>query len=105
MTEERFNEIKANIKANFNLQDEYLEELDPGEAQVLEFQSPQGLIKLCFITKPKLLDKKTSYSNRVGSGVKVDYVYSDEESVSYLEAYIFSEADNDWKKIEAETLF
>ena len=64
-----------------------------------------GKMKVRFVTKPKLLDKKTSYSNRIGSGVKVDYVFSDKESVSHLEVFQWSDESNDYKKIEAENIF
>jgi hypothetical protein len=105
MTEERWREIKQQIKTTFGLASEYNEALDPGTAEVVEFISPQGKMKARFVTRPRMLDKKTSYSNRIGSGVKVDYVYSETESVSHLEIFIFSEERNDWQKMGADSLF
>lgn len=105
MNQDRWREIKAQVKQNFELVDEYDEDLDPGTAQVLEFLGPGGRTKIRFVSRPKLLDKKTSYSNRAGSGVKVDYVYSQEESVNYLEAFVWSDEDNDWHKLDAGALF
>ena len=105
MTKERWQEIKIQVKNNFEIIDQYQEELDPGAAEVLEFVGPQGKIKLKFITKPKLLDKKTMYSNRAGSGVKVDYVYSPDETVNYLEVWQWSDSADDWHKLEGESLF
>lgn len=105
MTNDRWQEIKRHIKATFEILDEYSEDLDPGEAEVVEFSSPQGKMMVKFVTKPRLLDKKTTYSNRAGSGVKVDYVYSEDDFVSYLEAFVFSDASDDWRKLEVENLF
>ena len=50
--------------------------------------------------KPRLLDEKTTYSNRIGSNVKIDKVYSEDEVVSYLNAYRWDEVNNDWEKID-----
>jgi len=105
MTFERWQEIKNTIKVNFGIEDEYQEDLEPGLAEAIEFNGPQGKMLARFVTKPKLLDKKTSFSNRAGSDVKVDYVYSDNEVVSYLEIYTWSEDKEYWVKLEAENLF
>lgn len=105
MTNERFQEIKANIKENFVLEDEYQEDLDPGIAENLQFVGPQGKMLLRFVTRPKLLDKKTTFSNRAGSDVKVDYVYSQDETSSHLEIYRWLDDKEDWEKIDSDSLF
>lgn len=105
MTTERWQDIKAQIKQNFGIEDEYTEELDPGMAEVLEFIGPQGKMQVRFVTKPRVLDKKTMYSNRPGSDVRVDYVFSDTEFSSHLEVFIWSEARGDWQKMDGEALF
>ncbi|RJQ35583.1 hypothetical protein C4566_00290 [Candidatus Parcubacteria bacterium] len=105
MTKERWAEVKKQIKDQFNIREEYEEDLDPGLAEVLEFDGPTTLMKVRYVTKPKLLDKKTTYSNRAGSNVKVDYVFSDDEFISHLEVYTLSVDTNDWEKIEAQSLF
>ena len=103
MNKEKWEEISKKIKNNFEVEDDYLEDLDPGQADVIEFNGPQGKLKVRFITRPKMLDKKTTYSNRVGSDVKVDYVFSDTEEVNHLE--VFTWVEGDWKKIEGDNLF
>jgi|SRR3989339_838470 len=105
MTKSRWQEIKAQLKKNFEIFDEYQEDLDPGEAEIVEFAGPQGKMMAKFVTRPKVLDKKTTYSNRAGSGVRVDYVYSEEDFVTYLEAFVFSEERDEWQKLEIENLF
>ena len=59
MNQERWEEIQKKIKQSFEVSDEYDEDLDPGQAEVLEFDGPAGKMKVRFVTKPKLLDKKT----------------------------------------------
>ncbi|PWB38405.1 MAG: hypothetical protein C3F02_03560 [Parcubacteria group bacterium] len=105
MTKERWQEIVAQIKTGFSVEEQYQEDLDPGQAEIIEFSGPAGRIRLRFVTRPKLLDKKTAYSNRIGSGVNVDYVYSDSETVSHMEAYRWSDVRSDWEKFSAEDLF
>lgn len=105
MTKERWQEIKLQIKDSFGLDNEYEEALNPGTAEVLEFKGPQGKMKVRFVEKPRVLDKKTAYSNRIGSGVKVDYVYSETDFVSHLEIFVWSEERNDWQKLEVQSLF
>lgn len=105
MNIDRWKEIKINIKNTFDVIEEYEEDLDPGTADVVEFDGPNGKMQIRFVTKPKMLDKKTSYSNRAGSAVKVDYVFSETEFTSHIEAYIWSDSDQEWKKMEAESLF
>ena len=105
MTEDRWVQIKKKIQTTLDVVNEYTEDLDPGTADVLEFKGPLGLLKARFVIRPKLLDKKTSYSNRIGSDVKVDYVFSEEENVSHLELFQFSEEADDWIKLDSESLF
>lgn len=105
MTIDRWQEVKAEIKSKFTIEAAYEEDLDPGAAEVLEFSGNMGKVKVKFITRPKVLDKKTSYSNRPGGAIRVDYVFSEDESVSYLEAYIWQGERATWQKIESESIF
>lgn len=105
MTTDRWKEVKAEIEGNFKIAENYTEDLEPGQAEVIEFLGPAGKMKLKFIVRPKILDKKTSYSNRPGSRMSVDYVFSEDENVSYLEAYNWHEDSQTWQKIESESIF
>jgi len=103
MNLEKWEQIKAMAKDKFDIIREAEEEgVDGiGKVEILEFDGPLGKMKLEFITKPRILDKKTSYSNRIGSDVKVDYVYSEDEEVCELVAYKWNEAVDDWEGIDA----
>lgn len=105
MNLERWIDVKNQVKQNFQLLDEYTEDLEPGQAEVLEFIGPLGQMQLKYVTRPAVLDKKTTYSNRIGSGVKVDYLYSDTETSSHLEIYQWSDSHNEWQKMDNSNLF
>ncbi|MFA6308000.1 MAG: hypothetical protein WCS88_00420 [Patescibacteria group bacterium] len=105
MTKERWKELRANVKENFGIEDEYEEDLEPGIAEVIQFTGAEGKTLMRFVTKPKVLDKKTSFSHRAGSDVKVEYVYSEDETSSYLEIYTWSVDKDDWVKLDVEERF
>lgn len=105
MQPDRWLEIKQELKQKFELEDEYNEELDHGSQEVVEFVSPMGRVKLCFVQKPKVLDKKTTYSNRIGSGVSVEYVYDLENSTYHLDVWLWSEGNQQWEKLANQNAF
>jgi DNA-binding transcriptional regulator WhiA len=105
MLPERWQEIKQEIKQKFQLEEEYEQELDHGSQEVLEFTSPLGKLKLCFVKNPKVLDKKTSYSNRIGSGVSVEYIYDPENFGYHLEVFVWSEENDQWEKFDNQNAF
>ncbi|PIT90257.1 MAG: hypothetical protein COU22_03180 [Candidatus Komeilibacteria bacterium CG10_big_fil_rev_8_21_14_0_10_41_13] len=71
------------------------------DIEVIEFISPLGRMKLEWLTRPKVLDKKTSYSNRVGSQVSVDIVYSEDEITRTLKVYNWDDENEDWQEMDA----
>ncbi len=105
MLPERWQELKKEIKNKFGSDDVYEEELDHGSQEVVEFLSPLGRLKLCYVKMPKVLDKKTLYSNRIGSGVKVEYIYDPDNFAYHLEIYRWSEDGNDWEKLANQNVF
>lgn len=98
MTQEKWLDILASIKEKFTIeQNETLAlEDSPGQKEVISFVTPAGKFKLERTVRPKVLDKKTTYSNRIGGQVKVDYVYSPDEMVDRLTAYRFDDATGGW---------
>ena len=103
MTPERWQDIVGNIKDNFTVEDEGSEHIDDEggvEVKYVIFLGPLGRMRLEFITKPVILDKKTSYSKRIGSETKVDYVYSPDERSYLLKVYKWDEAQEEWVEVE-----
>lgn len=105
MLPEKWQEIVGNIKDNFEVLEsgsEHLEDEGGADVEYIVFNGPLGRMRLEFISKPVILDKKTKYSNRIGSATVVNYVYSPNEKSHKLKAYKWDEALNDWVEMEAK---
>ena len=104
MTPEKWKNIIGNIKDNFEVQNEGKEHLDEeggADIEYIEFKGPLGKMRLEYITKPVVIDKKTTYSKRIGSETKVDYIYSPDEKSHKLVVYKWDENDEEWVEMEA----
>lgn len=104
MTKEKWQNILGQVKDSFLILEEGIENLeDEGgvEIEFIVFNGPLGKMRLEFITKPVLLDKKTTYSNRIGAETKIDYVYSDSEKTSKMIAYKWDENTSEWVEMES----
>ncbi len=104
MRKEKWQDILANVKDKFEVEtegEERLEEEGGVDIEYIEFKGPLGRMRLEFIIKPVVLDKKTTYSRRIGSETKVDYIYSDTEKVEKLMAYKWDEDKEEWVEMEA----
>lgn len=109
MHAERWKDLLDNIRENFEVEefDNYFlpEEHGGTEVEYIVFDSHLGLIKLEFITKPKIIDRKTVYSNRIGSEVDIDYVYSDTEKTHELLVYRWGNSEEEWLPFENNGIF
>jgi len=103
MTPEKWQDTKVKIKEKFEILENYQEKDEERreDKEILIFNGPAGKIKLEFITRPVVLDKKTNYSRRIGSQVEVEYIYSEDEFTNTLKTYIFDAATNDWQELKA----
>lgn len=104
MTEEKWGNIIGNIKDNFTVEDEgssHLDEEGGVDIEYIVFHGPLGKMRLEFIVKPIVLDKKTTYSRRIGSEIKVDYVYSDTEKSYKMMAYKWDGDEENWVEMDA----
>ena len=101
MNQEKWKDVKAKILDGFDVINQYTNTDDDnhGKVEIIEFKSPAGEMKVEFHERDLVLDKHTNYSNRIGSGVSVDYVYSDTEKTYSLRAY--KKVNDDWEQIEA----
>jgi len=105
MTEEKWEEIKEMAQKNFEvLENEVVnlpEDQGGGYKDILVFNGPIGKIKLEFVVKPLVLEKKTLFSKRAGQETKVDYVTSDTEKVNTLFAFKWDDASENWVKMDS----
>ena len=96
----------GNIKDNFPVEDDgntHIDEEGGIDIEFIVFKGPLGRMRLEFITKPVVIDKKTTYSRRIGSETAIEYVYSEEEMVHKLIAYKWEENREEWTEIDAGT--
>ncbi|NQU77603.1 hypothetical protein HQ544_02805 [Candidatus Falkowbacteria bacterium] len=111
MNDDRWQNIISMVKEKFSPAEQSEEDIEIGEdkhnnpikgkIERIEFTGPLGKMKLERTTKPKVIDKKTIYSNRAGSDMRVDYVFSEDEVVQYMDAYKWDEDDDRWVEMEA----
>jgi hypothetical protein len=105
MLPEKWQQLVGNVKDNFKVEDSGKNQNDEEGGTDIEyiiFNGPLGRMKLEFITKPVILDRKTKYSNRLGAQTVVEYVYSQDEKSHKLKAYKWDEATNNWLEMEAK---
>jgi hypothetical protein len=104
MIPEKWQILVGNIKDNFKMEEEgkfHIEDEGGADIEYIVFVGPLGKMRLEFVSKPVILNKKTSYSKRIGSETQVDYVYSETEKTYVLIVYKWDDDKNDWIEIEA----
>ncbi|MHA1372139.1 MAG: hypothetical protein ACTSRA_20770, partial [Promethearchaeota archaeon] len=83
MQQEKWNEIKDKIRNQFEIIEEKKETLKLktnvdkeqkiGDKDIIIFISPIGKVKLEYIVKPVILEKKEHYSKRAGITSRTEY--------------------------------
>lgn len=103
MQDEKWQDILAKIKDNYEVLETDTEDLDPGPGQVeyIIFNGPLGKMRLERITKPVVLEKKGIGSRRIGSQATVEYKYSDTEKTHRFTAYKWEDDQDDWVEMDA----
>jgi len=90
------------VKDKFDVMEEGeepIEDIPRSKKEFLIFEGPLGRMKVERETKPVVLDKKTTYSKRMGDTAAVEYVYSEDEYAHKFHAYVWQ--GNDWVEMEA----
>ena len=82
--------------------DEYPEQRMTVETVV--FEGASGRMKLERSKKPLVVDKKTTFSKRVGSEVSVEYVLSDDEFVDTVKCYRWDALGREWSPVDIEDI-
>ena len=96
------------IKKEFPVETEYREPVGeniPGERWVVEFSAGAvGKVRMEWVEKPRLKEVKTTYSNRIGSGTKIENIYDENEITNYLNVYKWNNDNQAWDKMGAELI-
>ncbi len=72
--------------------------------ETVVFEGASGRMMLERSVKPVVLDKKTSFSKRVGSDVSIQYVYSDDEFVDTVKLFRWDVLAREWKQLDISAL-
>ena len=118
MDNDRWEQIKENIKSKFKVLEEGIEdltvttgegEIKSGTAAFLVAETPMGKIKLSFESRPLVLDKKLIYSHQQGKSARTEYTFSDTELTHKIKAYkwnpdalVGAGDDDEWQEMDAE---
>ncbi|MEI8361182.1 MAG: hypothetical protein WCG01_03580 [bacterium] len=105
MTEQKWQEIKGNIQDMFKvveIDSEQLEEDGGINIEWIIFDGPLGRMRLEFESRPMIIDKKTNYSNRIGSETAVTYTYSPHERSTEFAVFKWDEGQEVWVEYSAE---
>lgn len=104
MTEDKWKDTLVMITEKFNVLDageEKIEDIPNATREWIEFEGPQGKMRLEYTIKPAVLDKKTLYSKLGATAANVRYTYSDTDFVRRMQAYKWNEAADKWEEVRA----
>lgn len=104
MREDKWLDTKAMVKTKFTVLKEGkgpIEDIPHSSREFLEFEGPQGMMRLEYIVRPAVIDKKTTYSKTGGRAGQVDYIYSEDEFVHKMQAFKWNDDLQEWEEIKA----
>lgn len=105
MNRDKWLNIIQLVESKFRINKEYKQKLGdeiPGEKHVIEFNGPMGKMKMEWTSKARLKDVKTLYSDRIGSGVKINKIYDNEDEVNYMQVFKWDEIGGEWQEIKSD---
>ncbi len=106
MYQRKWENLVEEIERVFGFIDHTTEEY-PGRrltVETVEFEGASGRMKLERSVKPVVLEKKTTFSKRVGSDVEIEYVLSDDEFVDTVKCYRWDKLARQWRQIDIAEL-
>jgi hypothetical protein len=113
MNDERWEQLKENLKGKFDYEDETFEDLEmdtgegrvkQGEKEILIVTTPVGKMRLVRESRPRVLEKKFHYSHRQGSAAQTEYKFSDTEKTHKLRVYKWDDKEDSWKELGEDSL-
>jgi hypothetical protein len=72
--------------------------------ETVVFDGASGRMMLERSEKPVVIDKKTSFSKRVGSEVSIEYVYSEDEVIDTVKLFRWDGLAREWKQLDISAL-
>lgn len=113
MTDEKWQDLKQNIKEKFDVTEENEETIQKddvgneiiGHLERLTFETPLGDFKLEREVKPKILDKKVHYSHTAGAKGLVEYILSPDETTQKMTAFKLDSNTDQWEELSLNDTF
>lgn len=105
MTYEKWVGIKGNLQDKFPGTEVGREQLvdETGEREYVVCTTPVGKIRLEMVIKPRVIGKKTHYTNRFGAATTVEYEYDDSEKTYTFKAYQMNQATGEWEELKTSS--
>lgn len=113
MDDDRWDQLKENIKKKFEVEEETTEDLimetgdgpiKQGEQNILIVTTPMGKMKLTREIRPRVLDKKFHYTHRAGDTARIEYKFSETEKTYKLKIYKWDEDEEEWDELKEDSL-
>jgi len=100
MTEDRWEQIIGRIKDEFEvLSCKTIEgESEDETVEEIIFLNSLGKMKILKTKKPRVLEEKTFYSNRIGGETKIERVYSKDDFVLIVQFFV--ENNGEWVPVD-----
>lgn len=105
MTYEKWLSLKGTIQDKFSGTEVGKEALvdEDGEKEFIICNTPMGRVKLEMVIKPRVIGKKTHYTNRFGAATTVEYEYDDKEKTYTFKAFQLNPASGDWEELRTDS--
>ena len=110
MNDEKWTDLKERLKNQFGdvkvttedtSREDDVGNIIPEKTEMLEFESPLGLLKIVRVSHPKILDKKSHYHKGSG-GAKIEYILSDSE-MTHKTNFLRRDDYGEWRPLEIDT--
>lgn len=101
MNDEQWKETVGRIQDTFRVLGHEMVRGDEltGDIETIEFESPQGRMKLERTSKPRVIGQSALGSKRIGGNVAVRYQYSATERINTVKAFRMEPGSGEWVEI------
>ena len=101
MTDAQWSALIDKVELQFAiLERDKSESEEGGQIEWIAFSCPMGDVKLVRTVRPRVIGEAATYSKRIGANIAVRKVYDQHDKVSFLKAYLWDEAGDDWKELK-----
>lgn len=102
MNYDKWEQTIALIKSSYEVENEGKEDIDDLTImEFIEFRKAGELFRLELMIKPKVKEKKTIYSRRIGSETSEKIIYDENEKVYVLKVYKYNQGADEWQEINS----